>query len=76
MKDLAILLGGSAAIIAGCCALGAGTQWVLANNQCSTIHELTGAQTNVSLSAGCLVKIDDKWMTGDAALDYKEIKIK
>lgn len=76
MEDAAIFFGGLAAIIVAIVVVCAGGAYMINYSQCSTIHELTGAPTNVTISAGCLVKMDGKWMTGDAALNYKEIKIK
>jgi hypothetical protein len=45
--------------------------------QCRNLHNLMGVETYVTLSTGCLVKMDGRWVSGDSAVtNTREVTIK
>lgn len=59
-------------VLAGFAAIG---QYAANVSKCSHIHSLTGFDTNVSFSMGCLVKYNGEWMDVDTAMT-NTVKIK
>lgn len=64
-------------IIGAVCALFAVHFYALSTSQCDNYRALTGAETNVTIATGCLVKRGDVWMSIDAAVgNTSEITVK
>lgn len=71
-RDLAMMLGVIGTIVAGIIAGAVFASYMGNYNACQTVKELTGVQTNVSLSMGCLVKYRGEWVDVQVMTDKKQ----
>lgn len=67
MRYIPIELWVCAALFAGIVGFLIGFQYWNESAKCQTIHRITDAPVDVTLNAGCLVKIDGRWLTIEAA---------
>lgn len=77
MKDFAIGFAAVVALVVVMICAGLTAQYSVNDHQCRDLHDLMGVETHVSLSTGCLVKIDGRWMSGDSAVtNTREVTVK
>lgn len=48
------------------------TGYVMDYSKCSTISRLTGVQTDVSISLGCMVKYHNEWVEPSVMIEHKQ----
>jgi hypothetical protein len=76
MKEILIASAVVTGIVAAFVGMGLAVQYGANSAQCRNLHNLMDVETNVSLSTGCLVKVDGRWMSGDSAVtNTREVTI-
>lgn len=55
----------------------AGVWYLSENSACSRVHALTGVETDMSVSLGCMVKYQGEWVAREVMTNHKqEISVK